>query len=584
MARRNRPDIKFLEIQVEQARDEARQVREAANVLSSYSHALDFLAEALQNATDAIDERRAGEPDAPGQIVITFDVPRRRFSVADTGTGMREQDVTIVLTPNVTTKAGRFARSGRRSRGEKGVGLSFLALGSNYLHIRTCDGSERHDVTVTGGRDWVLTDGDTETPVGKHIADDPDRYLGSPRYTVVTVGGIDAEEFDRDLFGYEEDELVWALRTQTAIGNTRYLFEKPFSRGRYENEIAVQLSYIGPDRIKRELRPVPYSYATPEELAPCRPIVEFEDVANLPPDQQVLRLRGAAVRYVKRFRTPSGRVVAIYAYITDGDEMRVILRNRKRRRGWAPQNWQGFLIATRDMPTGVPLGVSVIPTRGYERRMFVLIQEDALLLDLGRKTLHGQTRNMLADVVRRAWRRDLQKVVPRVGAEKEEGEIDRAALDLAIARSRRRRDLRAPIPYLKTPDSRAALVAIFHELIAADHHAIPRMRTLDTGIFLNEDSLMFPGEPNGTAPLHVLFAVNAVDLVREIEARGSIARTADLAVVWDLTAGALSERGVAVEVVDSGSDGATHVLLLHGVAGLNQLRIIALGNVLQADT
>jgi hypothetical protein len=581
--RSKRPDINFLEIRPQQALDETRQLKEAVNVLSSYSHALDFLAEALQNATDAIDERLARKPTAPARIAITFDASQRTFTVVDTGIGMSEDDARIVLTPNVTTKAGRLARvNARRSRGEKGVGLSFLALASNYLHIRTCDGKARQDVTVRGGREWVLSEGDAEKPVGEHFRDDPDRFMGSSRYTAVTVGGLDPEEFDRDLFGYEKEELVWAIRTRTAVGNTRYLFERPFSARRHANEIDVSLTFIGSDGTKTPKEPIPYAYATPEELAPRRTVHDFDDIADLNTDEMVRRLRGAAVRYVRRFRTPSDRTVSIYAYITDGDEMRALLKRRRSRGKWVPDEWQGFFIATREMPTGVELGVNVIQPRTYERRIFVLIQEDGLVLDLGRKSLHGKTRTMLVDVVRRAWRRDLQKVVPRVGAEKETSDVDRAALKAAIARSLRRTNLDAPIPYLKTPDSRAGVIAVFHELVADGGSTLPRLRTLQTGTFGPDDSLIYPGDPDGIPPLHVLFGVRAADIVGEIETGDPLARTADLAVVWDLGTSGLSGRGIEVEEASDGSDGATHELQLRGIAGLSSLRVIALRHLLRS--
>jgi hypothetical protein len=578
MARTTNPDINFLEIQREQARDEPRQLREAENVLSSYSHALDFLAEALQNAADAIDERRAKESDAPARIEITFDTQAREVSVADTGVGMRSEDVRVVLTPNVTTKSGRYARGGR-SRGEKGVGLSFLALGSNYLHIRTCDGLERQEVTVTGARDWVRSDGSSEKPVGKHVTDAPDEYLGSKRYTVITLGGIDAEDFDRDLFNYQLEELVWDLRTKTALGNTRYLFEQPFSWKRQADEIQIILFFVDETGNRRRQK-VPYAYGTPEELAE-RPVIDFDEVADLPADEQVRRLRGAAVRYVRRLRTPSNRVVSLYAYITNGDEMRALLERRRETDGWAPRDWQGFFIGTREMATGVPLGEAVIPTRAYERRVFALIVEDNLVLDMGRKTLHGQTRHMLAAVVRSAWKRDLSKVVPRVGPEVTVSDVDRAALQAAIDRALRLRNLDAPIPYLKTPGTRTAVVAIFHELIGAEIEGLSHLRTLQTGTFAADDELIYRGDPNGVAPMHVLFGLHAVEVVDEIEERGALARTADLAVVWDLRPKDLAERGVTVTDAEQRDDGATHVLRLRGVAGLNQLRVVTLRSVIK---
>ncbi len=574
MPRTINPDIRIMELPRQQAQDEPRQLREAENVLSSYSHVLDFMAEALQNAVDAIDERLAQEPDAPARILITFDVKARTFSVADTGTGMRKSDVRMVLSPNITTKSGHYAR-GRRSRGEKGMGLTFLALGSNFLHIRTCDGRERQEVTVEGARNWVRSLGKAKPAVGKHWTDAADRLLGSSRYTQITVGGIDPEDFDRDLFLSGIEELVWDLRTKTAVGNTRYLFEQPFLPDRHENEIEVTLRYTD-EFGKRVDHRVPYAYATPEELAPDRPVIDLTEVRDLLADEQVRKLRGAAVRYVNRIRLPNGRLVSMYAYITNGDEMRARLSDRP----WAT-NWQGFFIATREMPTGVPLGLSVIPTRAYERRVFALIVDDELVLDMGRKTLHGQTRKMLVKAVTLAWQRDLSKVVPRVAPEVAIRDVDVAALSAAIERSLNRKDLNAPVPYLKAPSSRAGVVALFHELVAARLKPLPPLRTLQTGTFSEDDELIYIGDPNGVPPLHVLFGLRAADVVKDIEAAGGLARTAKLAVVWDLAPKALAALGVEVIEAVGGDDGATHVLLLRGVAGLDELRVLAIETVLR---
>jgi hypothetical protein len=559
------------ERRVASERAEERALREAQNVLSSYSHATDFMAEALQNAADAIDERRAKEQRATARIQIVFDTRDRQLSVADTGVGMSYDDVRVVLTPNVTTKTGRYA-PGRRSRGEKGVGLSFLALASNYLHIRTCDGRERQDVTVKGARDWVRSGATMRPPTGAHESNDPDEYLGSSRYTIVTIGDIDPLDFDGDLFGYSVEELVWKLRTLTAVGNTRYLFESPFDPSLHAREIEVKLRHVSAAGVTDW--EVPYAYATPEELAPGRRVVAFEEVADLPPAEQVRRLRGAAVRYVAQFRTPSNRIVGMYAFITNGDDMRALLKERQAEWGWAPSSWQGFYIATRGMPTGVTLGESVITTRAYERRVFALLSEDELMLDVGRKTLHGQTRNMLASIAKLAWNEELARVTPRVGAAAVSAP-DLGALDVAMAQARRLENLNWTIPYLKTPASRAGVIAVFHELVAQGR-LLPRLRTLRTGTFIDDDALIFKGEPDGLRPLHVLFGKDAHEVIRVMEAQEGLATTADLAVVWDLSERRLQQLGVEVSPAEAGDDGATHTLLLNGVAGRDQLRAIAL--------
>jgi hypothetical protein len=61
--------IDFLEARPDTPADAlALQLREARNVVSSYSHAIDFLAEALQNSADAIDASIAARGASPSPI------------------------------------------------------------------------------------------------------------------------------------------------------------------------------------------------------------------------------------------------------------------------------------------------------------------------------------------------------------------------------------------------------------------------------------------------------------------------------------------------------------------------------------
>lgn len=574
MPRPRKRSIDFMKTRPQQAADESRQLREAENVLSSYTHAVDFLAEALQNATDAVDARTEEEPDAPRRIDIVFDASRRRFSVADTGIGMSEEDINIVLTPNVSRKSGKFVRaSSRRSRGEKGVGLSFLALASNLLEIRTCDGNQRQDVVVRNARAWVLSGGKTPKPIGEATTRAADAYGGSERYTIVTVGDLDPNLFNEDLFALSAPALRWVLRTRTAIGNTSYLFDGSDFESPRDEDIAVELTYVSEQGQRRRGR-LPYRYATPEELVPADIVLPFSKLAKLSDAEVARRCRGAAVRYVQQWRTASYHHVDMYAFVIDGREMHIYERAAKRAKKFFPDEWQGFFIATRDMPTGIPLDPRVIQPRTYERRMFVLLQDDELTLDLGRKTLAGQTAPMMRRVVESAWKDDLQRIVPRVQpSERDEPDVDESALKAAVVRSRKAADLDADIPYLKEPDKRSGVIAIFHELVALPDGPLPKLRTLKTSVFTLEDSLIYKGNPNGVPPMHVLFGFDIDDIVADLEREDGRARTAQLAVVWDET----SKRGLQMRPVKRrGADGATHELMLRGIAHRDAMRVIVL--------
>ncbi len=560
--------------------DGVRQLREAENVLSSYSRATDLLAEALQNAADAIDTRSEQDSDGPREIAIDFDTTGRRFTVVDSGTGISAKNLEIVLTPNVTLKSGRLAASrAGRSRGEKGVGLSFLALASDFLHIRTCDGENRHDLVVRNASTWVKSEGATEKPVGELIEQAPDELLKSKRYTSVTVGGVDPDAFDRDLFSLTKEELIWTLRTTTAVGNTAPLFA---GLGREQPEtIEVKLRHQGGRAKKSKWEKLPYRYATPEELVPELAVVPAEKLEGLSQKEIAERTRGKGVRYVERFETRSDYEVDLYVFIVHGGDMARLLEARAENGKFSPDEWQSMEVATRDMPTGIKLSGGVIQPRAFERRVFALFQYDELKLDLGRKTLAGQTARMLRDVLHTAWDQDLRKIIPRVGpAERKVTNVGVAALKGAIRKGLARKDLKVELPYLKEPGEPAGVMALFHELLGHGANDLPVLRTLHTSVFGATDSLIYVGEPNGTPPRHVLFAGDTRELVETLEDDEQRTETVTLAVVWSLNADYLDRQGIDYSAVEDHESGASYKLVLAGVGDMGELKIIVLSEIL----
>ena len=576
MRQKQRKQIDFMGARpVERTRDVVRQLREAENVLSSYSHASDLLAEALQNGADAIDARSEREKGALRRIVIDFDASRGRFAVTDTGIGMSEADLEIVLTPNVTLKAGELAQSRRgRSRGEKGVGLSFLALASNNFQLRTCDGTQRLDLIVENARDWVQSGGKTKKPLAELTSFPPDELLGSSKYTFVSVGNLDPELFDDDLFSLSKEDLIWILRTRTAVGNTAALF------GRLDpaDEIEIELRYESESH--KDALAIPYRFASPEELVPKKMVRPFESLSKLPPDQLENVGRGAAMRYRQTWTSAGGREIDVYAFVIDGREMNRIRERRRGRGEYFPPEWQGFFVATRDMPTGVSFDPKIIQPRTYQRRMFALFQDDELRLDLGRKTLGGRTLRMMRDIVKGVWQEDLRMVVPRIKpSDTDQEEVEVVALKETIQRMRKAPDLNLPVPYLKRPAKRLGVMALFHELLSLSDGPLPRLRTLQTGVFGADDSLMYVGEPNGQRPLHVLFGFRASDILDQLESEDISSVTADLGVVWSIDTRVIESRGVTAEETDPEEDGATHTLRLHGIGDRQDIRVVVLQSI-----
>lgn len=582
-----------------------RRLSEAENVLESYHHATDLLAEALQNAIDAIDAHTERAPTAPRCLRIDFDAAARRFSVGDTGVGLSLRDLELVFQPNVSFKKGPLARRTGRSRGEKGVGLSFLLLACDRLAIQTCDGTRRWDVEITGAASWARGAGAVEAPKGWSVESEADTYLGSERYTVVTLDRVDFEYFDRDLYGNDEDdqprnerrnpekepgisgpfELEWILRTKTAVGNTASVFT---SIGRPDpNDIRIDLWFTARNGSapKKPLR-IPYAYLTPEELLRrADSNVRIRDYESLAAVSDVARsTRNVAMRYVARYESRAGLDIDVYLFAIDGNAMSAQLRVLQEAEGWAPSNWQGFYVATRDMPTGISLPAGVIQPRGYERRIFALLQYDGLKLDVGRKTLAGGTGPMLRDVVRSVWD-DVKRVVTRLAPVPKNTTASQVALARHIRAALALDDLDAEIPYRKVPDRAAGVAAIFHELLGSSAGELLALQPLTAGVFGGEDALIYPVTPNASDPLHALFGVTAADVVDALEGDETYAQTAALAVVWSLDAERLEEMGLVVQEAPPGNDSATHVLVFDGLAGREEpLRAIVLAYLLHGDS
>ena len=102
------------------------------NVLDSYTGFYDVFSELIQNALDALERRWQEERnDYEPHLWIMIDLQTNSISVTDNGCGMSYSEFRSFLRPNCTFKRGWNAR------GSKGVGISYLAYGFNWLEVAT---------------------------------------------------------------------------------------------------------------------------------------------------------------------------------------------------------------------------------------------------------------------------------------------------------------------------------------------------------------------------------------------------------------------------------------------------------------
>ena len=124
--------------------------RQIDNIIDSYHGWFDPFSEMIQNALDAIDERRKlNEPDYSPQLWITINLRENSLSVTENGIGFSKKEFISFLSPEITFKLDKGLR------GNKGVGATYLAYGYNFLQIGTKQGKYNYVGSIKNARDWV---------------------------------------------------------------------------------------------------------------------------------------------------------------------------------------------------------------------------------------------------------------------------------------------------------------------------------------------------------------------------------------------------------------------------------------------
>ncbi len=122
--------------------------REIKNIIKSYTGWFDPLSELIQNALDAVDKRKDEERECTPKIWIEINLKDSYVCVTDNGTGFKKNEFFNFLKPNVSFKGGG-------TRGDKGVGATYLAYGFNFLQFGTKTPGFSYTGLLQGGRDWV---------------------------------------------------------------------------------------------------------------------------------------------------------------------------------------------------------------------------------------------------------------------------------------------------------------------------------------------------------------------------------------------------------------------------------------------
>lgn len=134
------------------------QKRELKNILGSYVGWFDPFCELIQNSLDSIEKKLETAPvEYRPSLYITLNLQDNSLIVTDNGLGLDEPRFTQFLCPNIS-----FKTPGKKNRGHKGVGATYIAYGFNDVQVSTKTNSFKAIGRMQGARRWL----DDESPAG----------------------------------------------------------------------------------------------------------------------------------------------------------------------------------------------------------------------------------------------------------------------------------------------------------------------------------------------------------------------------------------------------------------------------------
>lgn len=480
----------------------AAQRREIKNILKSYTGYYDLFCELLQNAFDSVERRfRAGaEKGYEPTVWLTINMQTKSISVTDNGVGLTEDQLKHFLRPNISYKTDGT------TRGNKGVGATYLAYGFNYLQVGTRTPDFEYVGVLTHGRDWV---------------EDKASIVARPKMRPATLDDLEFSKVDRGatftlkLTGdnIRPKELGWigassasqfvtALRVHTPLGGV-YLTQAPPPircevrvtnlSGETSTEVASPCEFLYPhtvisscaslkEIIAHQVKQVQKgpAWKKPDKFSQLNAIYGTWTADELLSDQSPINLKAVLDDEGKALLKASEVTMYVFfCYSTSlwdnfNDRVAKLRKGNRILRG-------GLQLATNGMVQGGLITIPLTESIGYQNTTFVIVHFNNADPDLGRKGFQPEHSELGTTLAKAAvagfkrWGRDHLKKdtgAPKVQQDFEryewlkEQEAHAVKYPLIIKGT----GLFAPleeIPIASKPMLEQDVVALFNQLLAA---------------------------------------------------------------------------------------------------------------------
>jgi hypothetical protein len=577
--------------------------KEIQNILDSYHHYWDVLAELVQNSRDAVVRRHGAASGLRGFLRVTVDYQTRTIEILDNGIGIGRERLVELLAPGGGDKENKD-----QEIGEKGVGLTFCVFSGSAFEIltRSADGV-LHGGKVAGGHDWV-TSSDSDMPRYVPLSESELPTTGesmrvgemdydTKQFTQITIRGVRNSDQETDLFNRTVNQVKFLLQTRTAVGDTKGLWdenaspafdtyvrlrlretEDAFATGKVPSQFPRLHTFVDKSRDLDEVKAAFLKKADTESRRKVMKDCTLYWVSEKPYKEDKIRVYGIMFPGNRIFGQLGKDVFKIVDGADDGTEE------------YTDELFKsGIFIATKGMPTGV----EIEPGKGgqypaYYRRCLFVVQYDKLKFDVGRKTVNHYLKRKLQEAVTdlfkvfediAPYQSDDERVDP--STEKPWGDTPAERAAEKEREWKRYTDLVSlgldRIPYDKVPNKQeAAVAAIFHELLGA--RFLKGYIPLATGYSTRYDlHTLYRREGKGELKVVIEFKHALEDIVKDFDA--SIKKFSDmhLVVAWNANRQKLKDAGFRLDQVkgDPPFDGVTHLLEVP-TPGIDPLPVILL--------
>jgi len=538
--------------------------KEIQNICDSYNHPWDIISELCQNSIDAIilyNKKYGKDAKKDHKIEITLNAQKRSIKIYDTGVGFSAKKFTELLAPHGTDKVGLYII------GEKGVGLTYTIFTSNYYKIKTKSIQAYIEGYIENAALWK--NGKlNEIPMFNIVTWDEIEF--PPQETFTEIYLEDAERVyseNEDIFYQNINVLEYILRTKTAIGYLKDIF------GERKLDISAKLTLVDLNGYKNviDLKP---RYMLPEESINPSNVVDLEKfkkiAASLDDRQKARQLQGKSI-IKKGHEIRASRKINYYVFFASrrffsefSEKNGLFTINESGDKNYLYKG--GIYIGSRGMPTGIRLEPPISGSAGYWPNFYIILEDDSITFDLGRKSIPNRTKGLLRDITKKLFQEFMPYIkyvssdpaiissIQQYEKNKMFEELNKLP-DLGINR----------IGYQKHPDGQeAAVVALFHELVGAG--ILQGYYTFKTGYKqtydlwgvyrikkdLIGDKYKHLADESGyiKTPIILEFKFKAEDILKEFENNLKYFIDIDLIVCWDLDETKFARQNVKVELLE----------------------------------